>query len=64
MIVVKAWGLPKSLYGIIERMDGLGSYGNPIIRFRLLTAWEAFDLEIEFVPEINRFRRGIRLKKS
>ena len=37
MIVVKAWGLPKSLYGIIERMDGLGSFGDSFFRFRLLT---------------------------
>ena len=31
--------------------------------FSVVDAWEGFDLKIEFVPEINRFRRGIRLKK-
>ncbi len=31
--------------------------------FSVVCAWEGFDLEIESVPEISRFRRGIRLKK-
>ena len=33
----EAWALRESLYEIVERMDGLGSFGKPIIRFRLLT---------------------------